>query len=664
MRRFSPVDENMNEEEFELRLGKIRTSSSRREKQYFGAVLTSAARTGLPKPRFGRKFDGSRIGRGSVAARMLRVGDRYAGLRARRAVVKTRLVRLGGTALAAAHAHLKYIQRDGVSRDGEPGRLYSASEDEADGKAFLGRCDGDRHQFRFIVSAEDGAEYEDLKPLIRRFMARMEGDLGTRLDWVAANHLDTLHPHTHIMLRGRDEKGENLVIAPEYIKHGMRERLSGLVSIDLGPRTDLEIEQRLRLEVHAERLTSLDLGLLRRMDGDCIVSAAGRDMKTHALQTGRLRTLEALGLAENLGSGKWRLSEDLEQTLRRLGERGDIIRTMQRALAVAGLERAAAEQIVHPFPSEVAVTGRVVARGLADETRDSHYLIVDGVDGRSHYIDIGNGEQTEPLPEGAIIRIAPRRTADVREADRHVAAIAAEHDGRYSIEQHLAAEPKASREFAESHIRRLEAIRRRVGSVERFGDGSWFIPPNFLELARRYETLRARESPVEVQILSAFPLERLAGHDGATWLDQEIFSPAEPIRNQGFGREVRSAMTVRRAWLVEQGLATLDGARLTCRPDVLAILRRRELLRVAEGIAKENGLGFVPPEPGSRVEGIVRRRIDLASGRFALIENSQEFSLVPWRRVLERAFDRSVIGRVGRDGSISWTFGRERGLEI
>ena len=195
------------------------------------------------------------------------LGDRSAGLRTRRTIVKTRLVRLGGKGLGAARAHLRYIQRDGVSRDGDPGRLYSAAGDQADGNAFLERCDGDRHQFRFIVSAEDGDQYEDLKPLIRRFMARMEEDLGTRLDWVAVDHVDTLHPHTHIMLRGRDERGENLVIAPDYIKTGMRERLAGLVSLDLGPRTDLEIEQRLRHEVHAERLTGIDRQLLRELTG-------------------------------------------------------------------------------------------------------------------------------------------------------------------------------------------------------------------------------------------------------------------------------------------------------------------------------------------------------------------------------------------------------------
>ena len=653
----------MSEDQFELRLGKSRIKGPRRDRKYIDAVLASAARAGFPKPRSGRRFDGSRIGRGSVAARMLGIGDRYVGLRARRAIVKTRLVRLGGKAFAAAHAHLKYIQRDGVSRDGNPGRLYSAVEDEADGKAFLGRCDGNRHQFRLIVSAEDGAEYQDLKPLIRRFMARMEEDLGTSLDWVAANHLDTLHPHTHIMLRGKDDRGENLVIAPDYIKHGMRERLAGLVSIDLGPRTDLEIEQRLRLEVHAERLTSLDRGLLRRMDHNRVVTVAGRDMAEHALRTGRLRKLEAFGLAEPLGGGKWRLAGDLEPTLIRLGEQGDIIRTMQRALKAAGLNRAPIEQIIHRSGSDVLVTGRVVARGLADEARDRHYLIVDGVDGRSHYVDIGKGERTEPLPEGAIVRIVPRSAA-AREADRRIATIAADHGGRYGIELHLASEPGASKQFAEAHVRRLEAIRRHAGGVERFAGGTWSIPPNYLELASRYEASRARETPFEIRILSSLPLDRLAGHDGATWLDRELVAPEALLRSQGFGRDVRSELAKRRAWLIEQGLASSNGEKIFYRPDMLAVLQRRELLRTAAAIARETGLVFVPAEPGSRVEGVVRRRVDLASGRFALIENAHEFSLVPWRVVLERAIDRNISGIVRRDGAISWTLGRERGLEI
>lgn len=652
----------MTEQPFEPRLGRMRSGGSRRGRKYLHAVLAAAARAGSPRARAGRRFSGSRIGRGGVAARML--GDRHAGLRTRQAIVKTRLVRLGGKALGAARAHLRYIQRDGVTRDGEPGRLYSAAEDAVDGRAFLERCDGDRHQFRFIVSAEDGAQYEDLRPLIRRFMARMDEDLGTRLDWVAADHLDTLHPHTHVMLRGKDDRGENLVIAPDYIKRGMRERLAELVSIDLGPRTDAEIERRLRLEVHAERLTSIDRRLLRDMEVSRVVSAGGRDMFDHTIRTGRLRKLGALGLAEQLGGGRWRLADELEPTLRSLGERDDIIRTLQRALSSARLDRGASGQVIYRPDPGASVTGRVVARGLADEVQDRHYLVIDGLDGRCLYVAIGKGEATEPLPAGAIVRVGARSVA-IREADQRIADIATAHGGHYSVDIHLAADKRASASFAQTHVRRLEAIRRSVGGVERAEDGSWSIPSDFLELAGRYEARLTRDRPVDVELLSAVPLEPLPQHDGATWLDRELVAPdREHARDSGFGREVRSALALRRAWLIDQGLASGEGERVIFRPDMLAVLQRRELLRVGAGISQETGLEFGPAQEGLRIDGIVRRRLDLASGRFAMVENGREFSLVPWRPVLERAMGKQVRGTIKASGGISWTIGREHGIEI
>ena len=355
------------------------------------------------------------------------------------------LVRIGTRGMPAARAHLRYIQRDGVTRAGTPGELYSADRETADGKAFLQRCDGDRHQFRFIVSAEDGSEYPDLKPYIRRLMTQMEADLGTRLDWVAVDHFNTAHPHTHIMLRGVDDTGQNLIIAREYISHGIRERAAELVTLDLGPRTDQEIEARLRHDIGEERLTAIDRRLVRSMDADRLVTSVDRDPFQQSLRAGRLQKLASIGLAENAGGGRWQLAEDLEGTLRTLGERGDIIRTMQRELTTRKLERpwigrslfGAGEADPEP------IVGRVIARGLADEHRDRHYLLVDGIDGHAHYVDIGRGDAIAPIPEGAIVRVTERSMA-VPEADRVVAEVAAANGGRYSVDLHLRHDPSAT----------------------------------------------------------------------------------------------------------------------------------------------------------------------------------------------------------------------------
>ncbi|WP_407036221.1 relaxase/mobilization nuclease domain-containing protein [Facivitalis istanbulensis] len=199
-----------NDDDFTPDLGKPRAGGSRMRRTYLQRVLQARTLAGGAR-RTGRAFTGSRIGRGRVAGRQLASRDRFSAHRQRRVMVKYRIAKFNKTnSMGAARAHLRYIQRDGVTREGEPGRLYSDEQDGADGKAFLERCDGDRHQFRFIVSPEDGQHYDDLKSLTRRLMTQMEEDLGTKLDWVAVDHFNTGHPHTHIVVRGKDERGRDL----------------------------------------------------------------------------------------------------------------------------------------------------------------------------------------------------------------------------------------------------------------------------------------------------------------------------------------------------------------------------------------------------------------------------------------------------------------------
>jgi len=651
----------MTDDDFEPRLGRIRARGSKDDKRYAHQVRASINRAG-GEHRRKPGFTGSRGGRGGAMAAALAGRDRLKAFRQRRVVVKARIVKLAGKGVDGARAHLRYIQRDGVTREGERGKLYAADQDRADSKAFLDRSQDDRHQFRFIVAPEDGAEYDDLKPLTRRLMAQMEEDLGARLDWVAVDHFNTGHPHTHIMLRGKDEHGADLVIARDYISAGIRERAAELVSLDLGPRTDQEIDARLRDEMEQERLTSLDRRLLRMRNDDGLVPPSERDAFRQTLLAGRLKKLERLGLAEELRPGQWRLANHLEDTLRRMGERGDIVKTMHREMTEKGIDRSAADYTIHDpaTPGATSIVGRVVGRGLSDELRDRHYLIIDGMDGRVHHIDIGKGEATEPTPGGAIVRVTPKAT-EPRQADRTVAEIAAANGGRYSVDIHLKHDPRAIESFAETHVRRLEAIRRATGAVTREPNGDWVIAPDHLDRVAEYERQQAGTAPVVVETLSSLPMERQIGADGATWLDRELVAEnAEPLRHSGFGRDVREAMERRRQWLIAENLAHEEQDRVVYRPNMLAILRRRELARVAGQLSNELGLAYVETHHGELVEGTLRRPVELASGKYAVIEKSREFTLVPWRPVLERHTGQHVSG-VMREGAVSWTIGRQRG---
>ena len=651
------------ENEFEPRLGRIRHRGGKRARTYLGRVLAAAnlARGGAAMLGNRKGFSGSRIGRGAGIGRMLASRGGTAAYARRRVIIKASIVKLAGKGLAGAAAHLRYLQRDGTTREGQPGALYGPDADALDGKSFRERASGDRHQFRFIVSPEDGAEYDDLKPLARRLMQRVEEDLGTKLDWVAVDHFNTGHPHTHIVVRGKDHLGTDLIIARDYLTSGMRERAAELVDIDLGPRSVREIEQTLRAEVEQERLTSIDRALLRGLGGDRVVEADGPTALDQTLRTGRLSKLARMGLAEPLGAGRWRLTSGLGETLKAMGERGDIVRTMQRAFTQRSLDRPPVDQAIYdPASDGVApLVGSVLARGLADEHADRHYLIVDATDGRSHYVAIGKGGATEPMPTGAIVRIEPRQ-AEVRTVDRTVVAIAAANGGRYDVDTHLRHDPGATQDFAETHVRRLESLRRASVEVARDPAGIWTIAPDHLDRVAGHEKAMLRDRPVAIELLSVLPLEKLVDADAATWLDREALADAPtPIRDAAFGHEMQAAQARRAQWLVTQGLADERSGKVTYHPDMLPALQRRELLRVAGQLSDELALPFGESAPGARIEGLYRRRIDLASGRFALVERARDFTLVPWRPVLEARIGKPVSG-IMRDGGVSWSFGRGR----
>jgi len=650
--------------DFEPRLGRMRAKGSKKARKFLSKVLAAAnlARGGTTGPSRRAHFDGSRIGRGSGVGRVLASRDRYAAFRARRVIIKSRIVKLAGKGFAAARAHMRYIERDGTTRDGGRGQLYGADADKVDGKAWLDQTQGDRHQFRFIVSPEDGAEYDDLKDLTRRLMARMEEDLGTKLDWVAVDHFNTGHPHTHIILRGKDDRGRDLIIAREYITQGMRERAAELVDLDLGPRTTDAIQDKLRGEVDQERLTSIDRTLLRDTDAGRLVSSGASDAFDQTVRMGRLRKLERLGLVMQIGASTWRLAPDLADTLKRMGERGDIIRTMQRAFTARGRAPALADQAIYD-PAAVdarPLVGRVIERGLSDELHDRHYLLVEATDGRTHYVEIGKGENVESHANGAIVRIEPV-SVGVREADRTVAVVAAANGGRYDVDAHLRHDPSATEAFAETHIRRLEAIRRLIGGLAREADGTWIIAPDHLDRAAAYEEARVKDRPVVLETLSPVPLEKLVGAEAATWLDRELVAaePA-PLRDAGFGHDARDAQARRRQWLIAQGFAEETDGRIAYRAGMIAVLQGRELLRVGAQLSREIGMPFAESEPGERVAGTYRRSVETVSGKFALVEKSREFTLVPWRPVLDRHVGKSVSGIMRGDG-ISWSFGQGRG---
>jgi len=648
-------------DEFRVRLGRTGNRRGRKATGYLQRVRKIAAKAGAVGPRRSSAFTGSRIGRGHAQG-TVSAGRRPAG--ARRVVVKARIVRIKAGDNGAVIAHLRYVQRDGVTREGEPGELYDASGNRADGKAFAETGREDRHQFRFIVAPEDSGELADLKPFVRDLMRQMESDLGTKLDWVAADHFNTGHPHSHIVVRGKDDQAKDLVIARDYIAHGIRGRASELITRELGPESELEAMRKLENEVSAERFTRLDRVILRDATEGTLMLAAKpeRDPQRHATRMRRLRTLEQMGLAEETAPGVWRFLPEMEPALRRMGERGDIIKTMHRDLTAAGIHRAAGDHVIFDGQAGAApVIGRLVAEGVSDELHDRRYVIVDGVDGRTHYIDAGVRQVTsEPLIRNTIVEVRARDVSP-RDVDRTVAEVAGRNHGVYRTELHREFDPKASREYIEAHVRRLEAMRRQ-GLVERSSSGDWAVGAHHLERAAQFEAAQRSRNPARITVLSWQSLDELPGASGATWLDKQLVARSpQAIASTGLGTELDGALRLRRQWLLEQGLAREQNGRIAYARNLLQTLERRELAEVGARMTRETGLDYVETKPGDRITGTYRRMLTFNSGRFALIERARDFSLVPWRPVLERAKGQAVTGVAGGEG-ISWSVAIKRGL--
>ncbi|EPP2346025.1 DUF3363 domain-containing protein [Enterobacter hormaechei] len=602
---------------------------------------------------------GSRLGRGHTAARF--AGAKLTPM-SRRVTVKTLLVNQRNASPQSLAKHLRYIERDGAGRDGEPGRAYGPQTDHADLDAFKERCKDDRHHFRFIVSPEDGAELDDLRTYTRHLMNRMEADLGTRLDWVAVDHWNTDNPHTHLIVRGRDDTGRDLVIAGDYIAHGFRHRAAELATEWLGPRTELEIQQTWQREVKQERWTSLDRTLQREVGEDDRVRIERFNEPTlqrqRLLLIGRLQRLQRLGLADEVQPSTWAIHADAEKTLRALGERGDIIRTMQRAMSGQPRELA----VFEPADDGRTLVGRVAAKGLADELHDRGYLVIDGVDGKAHYVALNARDELASYPTGAVVEV--RGSAEVRAADKNIAALAS--DGLYRTDHHLAIEQGRAKpgrdpqEVVAAHVRRLEAL-RRAGIVERVAEGLWKVPDDLSERGRQYDAQRL--GGVAVDLKSHLPIERQARVIGATWLDQQLIGGGRGLGDLGFGGEAKQALQQRADFLEEQGLAQRRGQRVILSRNLLETLRNRELAQAAQHIAADSGLEHRHVTDGQRVAGIYRRSVILASGRYALLDDGMGFSLVPWRPIIEPRLGQQIAATV-RGGGVSWEVGRQRGPGI
>ena len=634
---------------FTPRLGRIRDRGGPAGKR----LRRQLAKTGKRLSTTPRKssFTGARYGSGGAARTRAFAGRHLSRLQRRRVVVKVHIARAGRAGPGLYRAHVGYLQRDGVDREGEGGVLYDRDNEDISPRDFLERSENDRHQFRIIVSPEDGARMGDLKQATRDLMARMEADTGRRLDWIAVDHHNTGHPHTHIVVRGRDARKKDVVIARDYLTHGLREAAEDLASQRLGPRRTLDIAEARQKQVDQERWTGLDREIEKRLKNNLFepgsASSSGERFD-RSLLIARARHLETLGLAEPLDAQSWTLKEGWQAQLKRRGRRGDIIRT----LAAESGERNPDIRFVQDRDAGAQpVQGVLKAYGAEDELRDTRYMLVEDFDGGIWHVPAGAVDPASRPARGAVVELS-RASALARASDKAVAAVAEQTGGLWSEDLHARHDSGSKPAYRLSLKRRLEAL-RRAGIGERLASGEWRIDETFLERAADYEARRS--GGVKLTVLSWLSREAQIERMGETWIDRLADADIK-------GRKALQELRMRRqVWLRDRNI--LKAGEIALSEKQRHRLRALDLKQQSDAIAARSHRTAVQLAIGDRFEGRLEGHVDLAAGRMAIIGNDKQFALAPWRSALGRQTGRALtLQRTSR--GISWTIGagRSKGL--
>jgi type IV secretory pathway VirD2 relaxase len=324
-----------------------------------------------------------------------------------------------------AHGH--YLARERATEKREKKAAgFSRSERSVDIAQRLDEWQkaGDERLFKIIVSPEFGDRI-DVENHTRQLMARMERDLKTELEWVAVIHYNTEHPHAHIALRGVDHKGKPLRLPREYVKSGIRSRAEDLLTKELGHRTIEDAIEAQQREVDQVRLTSLDRVIQRQnptqadsfvVQCDPTQPVAGNFFRIQQQHVAaRLSKLERMGLAEKLGESLWRVRGDFAEVLRVIEHTKDRQRVLAAHGAVLSDERL--PLAVTDFRDLTHVEGRVLAHGQ-EEYSDRMYLMIEGVDGRVHFLhqtdEIQNARRQGQLRVNSFARIEKQFSAEGR----------------------------------------------------------------------------------------------------------------------------------------------------------------------------------------------------------------------------------------------------------
>jgi type IV secretory pathway VirD2 relaxase len=291
--------------------------------------------------------------------------------------------------------HGRYLARESATFEQDPkGAGFDASGPGIDISGTLAgwQAAGDQRLWKIILSPEFGDRLS-LERLTRDVLKQIAADVHSGLEWVAVAHHNTEHPHVHIAIRGRADKGQPLDLSREYVKQGIRAIAEECCTRQLGYRTMLDAVEASRREVNQRRFTSIDRALLSEARNDApwftvvrnpAKAGLGEADRLHAQHcAARLAFLESMGLAESAQPYTWRVRRDFESVLRAM----QLVSDHQKTLAAFGVLKSD-ERLpisVLNWRETGSVEGRILVHGQ-DELSGRSYLMLEGTNANIHFI--------------------------------------------------------------------------------------------------------------------------------------------------------------------------------------------------------------------------------------------------------------------------------------
>ena len=576
-------------------------------------------------------------------------GNSFAGCAAsQRVVVKISVVknRTKGVGVGAGsggknlYHHMHYISRSKAGKDGERAVLFDEKNEGLERQDFFERCRDDRHHFRIIISPEKGRDIEDFQGYVRSVMARMEKDLGTELDWVSAVHYDTDDVHAHVIVRGKNDKGKDLVIGRDYISYGIRARSQELATELLGERSLEDIQKSLEAEIDAMRMTSLDRFIEKQVDDGYQVDVRkennfGKSVSYEAALKGRLRFLQSTGLASEYPPGVFTLKEKYTDILYEAGKANDIIKQLHKS-GLEDLSDLSSYSLKNA--EDRALEGRLVSKGFADELSDRKYIVLDEIGGGKHYVPVARCDELE---KGALLRVRSGY-GSTGKADYNIQMIAHKNEGIYDeafhmrhIETKQKYIPEEKREaYIDSHRKRLETLEKN-GAVKSLGDGRYQVSKDVIEKGKEItKQINERENKrfyPRLDILSEEAPEKQVQEAKVTWLDKELFKRLKGKSGlMHSDKALENALEIRKDWLIDRELGlALPSGEFSYRENAVKKLRRMEVVAKGEYLAAKVGLEFSTNLARDGDVQVYYGYAELGSGLWAVTSKDQVLYMSP-----------------------------------